>query len=177
MRDLEIRGAGNILGKAQHGHMVAIGYEMYISMLEKAVSKLQNNKEESVEENISLKEVKIDLPVSAFISDKYIPDLVQKITMYHKISEIKDEKDSLNVIEELLDRYGDMPKEVENLIKIVEIRNICRKLNITKVMKKDSYLVLSNNSSNQELKYFINTKDIWLFTQFNLKELEKLTNI
>ncbi len=173
MRDLEIRGAGNILGKAQHGHMAKVGYEMYISMLEKAVSNLKGNKTESAEDNISMKEVKIDIPVSAYIPDYYINDMMTKITMYHKISEINNKEDSLNVIEEFLDRYGELPKEVENLIKIVEIRNLCRKLGITRVRKNDNYLILSSDISKDELRYSINTKDILLFTLFNLNQLEK----
>ena len=175
MRDLEIRGAGNILGKAQHGHMVAIGYEMYISMLEKAIQsaskkKSENNLEEDLIKNM---EVKIDLPVSAYIPDKYIPDMIQKIAMYHKISEITNDKESLSVVEEMLDRYGPLPKETENLLKIVEIRNLCRSLEVKKISKKGDYLVMESDKSDKNIRYNIPTKDLLLFAEFSLKQLIK----
>ena len=179
MRDLEIRGAGNILGKAQHGHMVAIGYELYISMLERAIesAKKSGKADTSKEENmIKNKEVKIDLPVSAYIPDKYIPDVVQKIAMYHKISEIENEKDSLNLVDELLDRYGAIPKETQNLLKIVEIRNLARKLEIKKIAKKEDYLVIESDKLEKSLKYAIDTKDLLLFTEFSLKQLDRSVN-
>ncbi len=168
MRDLEIRGAGNILGKAQHGHMASVGYELYLSMLEKAI---KQEKEGKAEDNISLKEVKIDIPISAYIPDSYIPNLMQKITMYHKISEASDEAEITNVVEEFLDRFGDLPKEVNSLIKIVEVRNLCRKIGITKVYIKNNYLILESDKSDKALKYYINSNDLLLFIQINLKEL------
>jgi transcription-repair coupling factor (superfamily II helicase) len=168
MRDLEIRGAGNILGKAQHGHMASVGYELYLSMLERAI---KQEKEGKAEDNINLKEVKIDLPVSAYIPDNYIPNLMQKITMYHKISEASNEQEITNVVDEFLDRFGDLPKEVNNLVKIVEIRNQCRKIGITKVYIRNNYIVLESDNSDNVLKYYINSNDLLLFIQINLKEL------
>lgn len=85
LRDLEIRGAGSLLGKEQHGHMLKVGYDMYLSLLEKAVNKEKNNISET--QNIE-QEIKIDLDVSAYISDSYISDPIQKINMYQKISDI-----------------------------------------------------------------------------------------
>lgn len=168
MRDLEIRGAGNILGKAQHGHMASVGYELYLSMLEKAI---KQEKEGKAEDNISLQEVKIDIPISAYIPDNYIPNLMQKITMYHKISEASDEQEIINLVDEFLDRFGDLPKEVNNLIKIVEVRNLCRKMGITRVYIKNNYVILESDKSNKPLKYYINSNDLLLFIQINLKEL------
>lgn len=145
LRDLELRGAGSLLGNLQHGHMVSVGYNMYLSLLEKALEEekqqseekgIEKEKEEKiVEENQISSEVKIELGVSAYISDSYIQDTVQKIAMYQKISDIKTSEDALDIIDELIDRYGEPPREVENLIKIVEIRNICRELGITKICK------------------------------------------
>ncbi|MDD2376831.1 MAG: transcription-repair coupling factor [Clostridia bacterium] len=168
MRDLEIRGAGNILGKAQHGHMASVGYELYLSMLEKAISREKDGK---IENNISLKEVKIDLPISAYISDTYISNIMHKITMYHKISEACDEQEIANVVDELIDRFGDLPKEVNNLIKIVEVRNQCRKIGITKVYIKNNYVILESDKYTKKLKYYINSNNLLLFIQINLKEL------
>lgn len=166
MRDLEIRGAGNVLGKAQHGHMAKVGYELYLSMLEKAIKQEKIGK---VEDNIDLTEVKIDVPVSAYIPDSYISNLANKLTMYHKISEMSNEEEIMNVVDELLDRFGDIPLEVNNLIKIVEVRNMCRIIGITKVYVSNNYVIFESNKD--RLKYYINSNDLLLFIQLNLKDL------
>ena len=139
LRDLEIRGAGNFLGKEQHGHMAKVGYELYVALLEKAIREEKEGKDATSKEDVS-KEVKIDINVSAYISDLYIKDPIQKIDMYQKISDIKNEEDSMEVVDELLDRFGDIPKETENLIKIVEIRNKARKLGITRILATDKLI-------------------------------------
>ena len=139
LRDLEIRGAGNLLGKEQHGHMAKVGYELYVALLEKAIREEKEGKDATSKEDVS-KEVKIDINVSAYISDLYIKDPIQKIDMYQKISDIKNEEDSMEVVDELLDRFGDIPKETENLIKIVEIRNKARKLGITRILATDKLI-------------------------------------
>ena len=182
LRDLEIRGTGNILGKQQHGHMARVGYEMYMLMLERAIEAEKKSKENGNEnenkklienEDLINKEVKIELNVSAYISDDYIKDPIQKIIAYQKISDIKDNEEMLDVIDEFIDRYGNLPKETDNLIKIVEIRNLCRKIGITKLYVKNNYIIfepinykclLTNNSSN----------DILLTVQFELNKLKKM---
>ena len=139
LRDLEIRGAGNLLGKEQHGHMAKVGYELYLALLEKAIKEEKEGKDISIKDEIN-KEVKIDINVSAYISDMYIKDPIQKIDMYQKISDIKTQEDSLEVVDELLDRFGDIPKETENLIKIVEIRNKARSLGITRILATNTMI-------------------------------------
>lgn len=139
LRDLEIRGAGNLLGKEQHGHMAKVGYELYLALLEKAIREEKEGKDITSKEEVA-KEVKIDINVSAYISDMYIKDPIQKIDMYQKISDIKNEEESMEVVDELLDRFGDIPKETENLIKIVEIRNKARKLGITRILATDKMI-------------------------------------
>ena len=139
LRDLEIRGAGNLLGREQHGHMAKVGYELYLALLEKAIREEKEGKDATAKEDIN-KEVKIDIDVSAYISDLYIKDPIQKIDMYQKISDIKTEEDSMDVVDELLDRFGDIPKETENLIKIVEIRNKARSLGITRILATKSMI-------------------------------------
>ena len=158
LRDLEIRGAGNLLGKEQHGQMAKVGYELYLALLEKAV---KNEKEGIESKDLKQSEdVKIDIDISAYISDDYIKDPMQKIAIYQKISDIKTKEDSLDLIDELIDRFGDIPKETENLIKIVEIRNEARKLGITRIFANDKMirfdpinyrLQLTNNVSNDIL--------------------------
>ena len=170
---MEIRGAGNLLGKEQHGHMVNVGYEMYLSLLEKAI---KEQKGESIENTLKTdvtKEVKIDLAVSAYISDRYKPNPLQKIAMYQKISDISNDEEMMDVVDELLDRYGDIPKETENLIKIVEIRNIARKLGITRIFVKNGFLIFEPSN----LKYRLtnqNSGDILIHVQLELKKLSKM---
>ena len=116
------------------GHMAKVGYDMYLAMLEKAIKleKEGKSKELILDEK---DEVKIDLNVSAYISDTYIKDPIQKISMYQRISDIKDKEELMDVVDELLDRYGKIPDETENLIKIVEIRNLAKKIGIKKIFQ------------------------------------------
>ncbi len=173
LRDLEIRGAGNLLGKQQHGHMANVGYEMYLALLEKAIKSEKEGKNEFDENSEISKDVKIDLDVSAYISDSYISNPIQKIAMYQKISEISNEEEMMDVIDELLDRYGDIPKETENLIKIVEIRNIARKLNITKISVKNDFIVFEPSNLKYRLTN-IDSNDILIHVQIELKKLLKM---
>lgn len=170
LRDLEIRGAGNLLGKQQHGHMINVGYEMYLSLLEKAIKNEKEGKDDSLKKEEMAKEVKIDLNVSAYISDSYISNPLQKITMYQKISDISNEEEMMDVIDELLDRYGDIPKETENLIKIVEIRNIARKIGITRIHVQNGYIVFEPSKLKYQLTN-INSSDILIHVQLELKKL------
>ncbi len=119
MRDLEIRGAGNVLGNAQSGHIVNIGYELYCKLVGEAIRALRG---ETVNE--SSEETQVEIQVSAYIPDRYIPDETMKLTMYKRIAEIHTKEDEEDIIEELLDRFGDIPKETVNLIKISRIRKL-----------------------------------------------------
>lgn len=141
LRDLEIRGAGNLLGQQQHGHIASIGYDMYASMLEKAVKDEKEGKGDTTEIEID-KEVKINLNISAYIPDSYISQPVMKIEIYQKLSNAKTEEKLTDVILEIVDRFGDVPKEVENLIDIVEIRNIAKELKIEEIRVRDGKLLL-----------------------------------
>ncbi len=127
LRDLEIRGAGNILGSQQHGHITNVGYELYCKLLDEAVRKLKGEK---VEEEI---ETSINLPIEAFLPDDYIPDSRQKISIYKKISALKTDKEKQNLTKELKDRYGDIPEPVDMLLEISTIKQLCQKLGITAI--------------------------------------------
>jgi len=131
LRDLEIRGAGNILGAEQHGHMMMVGYDMYAALLNKAVEKekLKIDSKDTLEKS----EIKISLDVSANIPNDYISDSVVKIEMYQKLSNAKSQEEIYNVIDELIDRFGDIPNETLNLIEIVKIRNKCKEIDIDEV--------------------------------------------
>ncbi|MGL5641207.1 MAG: transcription-repair coupling factor, partial [Paraclostridium sp.] len=137
MRDLEIRGAGNILGPQQHGHMAVIGYDLYVKMLNDAIRKVKG---EIVQEEI---DVEVDLPVNAYIPDTYIDDEIIKIEMYKKIASIENEEDMKDVKEELEDRFSDIPKSVTALISIAYVKTLCKKIGIEKIrMLKDEVILL-----------------------------------
>lgn len=152
------------------GHMAKVGYDMYLAMLERAVNKLKNGEEMKPEQDE--KEVKIDLGVSAYISDSYIKDPISKIAMYQKISNIENKDEMMDVIDELLDRYGNIPQETENLIKIVEIRNICKKLNITKIFEYQNVIKIEPNNLRINLTN-VKNNDILLTVQLELEKILK----
>lgn len=134
MRDLEIRGAGSMLGTAQSGHIMNIGYDLYCKMVDDAVRTLQG---EVVEERNE--EILIELPISCYIPDTYIENESIKLEMYKKIATVADYADEDEVIDELLDRFGDVPQETVNLIKIAHIRHLASDIGITKIHRiKDS---------------------------------------
>ena len=135
MRDLEIRGAGSLLGEIQHGHLEQVGYDTYCNLLDEVVRELQG---ETVTPEI---DVQIDLDATCYIPDTYISDSSQKIEMYQDIALCKNEEDIQNVIDEMIDRFGNMPKEIENLIEIARIKILCKKLNISKVQGKRNFVV------------------------------------
>ena len=135
MRDLEIRGAGSLLGEIQHGHLEQVGYDTYCNLLDEVVKEIQG---EVVKPEI---DVQIDLDVTSYIPDEYISDSSQKIEMYQNIALCRTEEDIQNVIDEMIDRFGNMPKEIENLIEIARIKTLCKKLNISKVQSKRNFVV------------------------------------
>lgn len=127
MKDLEIRGAGNILGMSQHGHMAAVGYDLYCKMLNSAVLKKKGI--ETGEDFITT----IDLSVDAFIPGEYILNEVQKLDTYKRIAAIETPEECADMQDELKDRFGEVPKPAENLIKIASLRNKAHGLYITDV--------------------------------------------
>ena len=132
MRDLEIRGAGNLLGIRQHGHMEAVGYDMYCKMLNEAVKNLKGIPVEAADFNTT-----VDLDVDAFIPASYIVNEVQKLDIYKRIAGIESLKERDDMKDELLDRFGEIPKPVDNLLRIALIRVAAHKLFITEVKGKN----------------------------------------
>ena len=141
LRDLEIRGAGNILGPEQSGHMEAVGYEMYCKLLDESVKELQGKE---VEKEL---EIQIDLKVSAYISNEYIENTSQKIETYQDIANIDKEEQISEMVDELIDRYGEMPNEMINLLEIARIKCFARALKITKIEQKFERILIHFSDS------------------------------
>ena len=130
MRDLEIRGAGNLLGAEQHGHMEAVGYDLYCKMLEEAV---QEEKGEKRQESF---ETTIDMSLDAFIPDRYIPNEVQKLDIYKRIAGIESREEYEDMLEELMDRFGEPMKSVLNLLEIARMKALAHKAYVVEVKQK-----------------------------------------
>jgi len=131
MKDLELRGAGNLLGTEQSGHMLNVGYELYCKMLEEAVAKI-NGKDVMPD----AEETAFSLPIPAIIPERYIENEVLRLQMYKKIAVIAGDEDEAEVIDELVDRFGDIPRDTMNLIKISKIRSMAGRLGIKEISKQ-----------------------------------------
>jgi len=132
MKDLEIRGAGNLLGKSQSGHMEAVGYDLYCKMLNEEVKRLKG-------EAVSADEYEtlVDIEVSAYIPAEYIRNEVSRLEMYKRIATIYSDEELLELKDELIDRYGEMPDALDNLINISYIRQLAHEAGATKVEGRD----------------------------------------
>ena len=142
MRDLEIRGAGSLLGEIQHGHMDQVGYDTYCKLLDEVIKETQGIE---VKEEI---DVQIDLNVSSYIPDEYIENSSQKIEVYQNIALSRTEEDIENVIDEVIDRYGPIPKEVNNLLEIARIKELCKKAYINKISERRESVIFNFNAQN-----------------------------
>lgn len=132
MRDLEIRGAGNLLGEQQSGHMEAVGYDLYCKMLNEAVKQLKG---ETVEEDF---ETTVELDLDAFIPSSYIRNEYQKLDAYKRIAAISNEEEYDEMADELIDRYGDLPKPAHNLLSIALLKAEAHEAGITQLIQKGS---------------------------------------
>jgi len=130
MRDLEIRGAGNLLGAKQHGHMAAVGYDLYCKMLNEAV------KEAKGIETFEHYETSVDVDIDAYIPENYVPNETQKLDLYKRIAGIENKEEKEEMLEELIDRFGDPPKSVENLLMLAEYKSTAHKYYFTEVAQK-----------------------------------------
>jgi len=130
MKDLEVRGAGNLLGRQQHGDILSVGFDMYLKILDEAISELTPDSEEKVPE------VYLDLDYSGFIPETYIKNPIEKMEIYKKIASIRSNYDLETITGELNDRFGPLPDEVSSLISIAELRVICRKLYVKSLVEK-----------------------------------------
>lgn len=135
MRDLEIRGAGNLIGAQQHGHLAAVGFDLYCQMLKEAVLELRGEK---IEDEI---EPSIELQVDAYLPDDYIPDRQVKASLYQRMVMIKDEENLSEMLDELVDRFGSPPRPVENLLQIIRIKWLAAALKIEQIQQVKQYVL------------------------------------
>ncbi|MEG0664619.1 MAG: TRCF domain-containing protein, partial [Clostridia bacterium] len=145
MRDLQIRGAGNILGAQQHGQMETVGYDMYIKLLTQAIAE---EKGEPIPDKTD--ECLIDIRIGAHIPENYISNLAQRIEVYKKIATIKSEDDVFDVTDELIDRYGEPPNAVKGLIDVSLLRNMAANIGIYEINQKQSVIIFNIKKLNME---------------------------
>ena len=129
MRDLEIRGAGNVLGAEQHGHMEAVGYDLYCKMLNQAVKALKDG--ETQEESF---ETTVECDISAYIPASYIKNEYQKLDIYKRISAIETQEESMDMQDELMDRFGEIPASVDHLLRIAALKGQAHRAYVTEVL-------------------------------------------
>ena len=137
MRDLEIRGAGNILGSQQHGHMEAVGYDMYLKLLSDAVAEQRGEAPTH-----AATECMVDVRVGAHIPEEYIDNLAQRIDIYKKIAGIQTEEDALDLIDELIDRFGEPPEAVKGLVDVALVRNTASLMGIREISQRGDAVLL-----------------------------------
>ena len=137
MRDLQIRGAGNLLGHSQHGHMASVGYDMYVKLLNQAIAA-----EKGEAPPTDKSECSIDITVDAYIPEKYIPDPSGRIEAYKRIAAIENRADADDVLDELRDRYGKPPLSVQGLVDVSLVRIVAARLGVYEITQKEQTLLL-----------------------------------
>ena len=129
MRDLEIRGAGNILGPEQHGHLATVGYDMYCKLMEETLAEVQGKRV------IRELETRVDLRVDAYLPADYVAEEKQRMEMYKRIASVTTDDERADVTDELIDRYGDMPATVSTLLDVSQLRGLCNRMGISQISR------------------------------------------
>lgn len=167
LKDLEIRGAGNLLGAEQSGHIYKVGFDLYMEMLEKAVAELKGQEiAEEVEPQIRLK-------ISAFIPEEYIPDISLRLSFYRRLSSLKSLDDLFDLKDELVDRFGKIPEEVENLIHVIRIKLYARSLYIERIFDLDGRYRFYFVSDSEKYRIKKDFFDRLIHILFDLQKKEK----
>ena len=137
MRDLQIRGAGSLLGHSQHGHMEAVGYDLYVKMLGQAIAAARGEPPEPDKSDCL-----VDIAADAFLPESYVPDAAGRIEAYKRIAAIETAEDAEDVLDELIDRYGDPPKSVQSLVDVSLVRVTAARAGIVEIVQKGGALLL-----------------------------------
>ncbi len=145
MRDLEIRGAGSILGAEQHGHMEAVGYDMYLKILSEAIGE-----EKTGQDHTEKKECVVDINIDAHIPEAYIDSVKNRINMYKRIAEIENGEDAMDVTDEFIDRFGEIPPSVQGLIDVALLRANAAKLGIFEIKQQNGMVLAFFNELRPE---------------------------
>lgn len=135
MRDLSIRGAGNLLGSQQHGFIDSVGFDLYSQMLQEAIEEKQTGVEKA-----EIQDVEISIPINAYIPDDYIRDGFQKIQMYKRVKAIDSEEDYTELVDEMIDRFGDLPLEADNLLRIARVKVWGRMAGVESIKKQKTQI-------------------------------------
>lgn len=180
MRDLEIRGAGNLLGAQQSGHMEAVGYDLYCKMLNEAVKELKNE-----DTAVTKFETAIDIDIDAYIPPRYIASEFQKLDIYKRIASLENEEECDEMLEELIDRFGEPPRSVTNLLAVAQIKALAASVFVTEISQKGDTIKLvlferaEINPANipkllekyrNTLKFTVDTNPYFVYTPVKTKE-------
>jgi transcription-repair coupling factor (superfamily II helicase) len=131
MKDMEIRGAGNLLGREQSGDIYSVGFDLYVRLLDEAIQKLENEHYEAPSETL------LELEYSGFIPDSYIDSVQEKMEVYKKIASVKSKDELERVYAELLDRFGPLPDAAASLLALAEIRVICQEISVSSLRERN----------------------------------------
>lgn len=153
MRDLEIRGAGNILGAQQHGHLESVGYDMYLKLLAEAVSAEKGDISAEPQ-----KECLIDIQIDAHIPENYIKSIPQRLAIYRRIADVRNTEDSEDVLDELIDRFGEPPESVKGLLQVSLLRNIAAGQDIYEIGQRGDKLLLYYTKLDKEVLAYLAAK-------------------
>jgi transcription-repair coupling factor (superfamily II helicase) len=145
MRDLEIRGAGSLLGARQHGHMETVGYDMYLQILSEVMAERRGEVPAAKPEDCL-----IDLQIEAHIPESYISSLADRLDIYRKIASLKTSDDSIDLTDELIDRFGDPPRSIEGLITVSLVRNKAAAAGVTEITQKNGIMLFYVKSAEPE---------------------------
>lgn len=157
MRDLEIRGAGNLLGSQQHGHIVSVGFEMYCRLLEEAVQELKNGAPVDIPVDPVL-EIQID----AYFSSDYIPEALHKMELYQKIAALRTDNELQELTDELIDRFGEPPLAAQNLLGVAKLKNMLRQIGVKAVLQKPAFFEITfTDQASLKVEQLLNLRNQW----------------
>src|SRR5690606_7497252 len=153
LRDLEIRGAGNLLGAEQSGHIASVGFDLYTEMLAEAVEDLKSSAEARPrevlphEERDLLRKVLVDLPVAAHVPESYVPEIEARLALYQRVSGLRTLEAAAELEQETADRFGDLPEPLRNLLRLVRIRIASRDAGIASLRIEDGAIVVTSTEA------------------------------